>query len=105
EVVIIENQFGATDHRHLGQLLTYAGGTEPTTVVWVAESFRDEHRAALDWLNQRTDSNTRFFGVEVRAVTLDGAPPNLVAPLMDVVVKPNDWGKAVKKATAAEGTS
>src|SRR4051794_33676170 len=40
EVVIIENQFGPTVHRHLGQLLTYAGGTDPTTVVWIAESFR-----------------------------------------------------------------
>lgn len=104
EVVIIENQFGPTDHRHLGQLLTYAGGTEPTTVVWIAEAFRDEHRAALDWLNQRTDAATRFFGVQLRAVTLDGAPPGLVAPLLDVVVKPNDWGKAVKKATT-ESTS
>lgn len=96
EVVIIENQFGPTDHRHLGQLLTYAGGTDPATVVWVAESFRDEHRAALDWLNQRTDSTTRFFGVQLAAVTLEGAPAGLVAPLFEVVVKPNDWGKRVK---------
>lgn len=100
ETVIVENQFGPTDHRHLGQLLTYAGGTEPTTVVWIAEQFRDEHRAALDWLNQRTDALTRFFGVELQAVTLEGAPSGLIAPLLDVVVKPNDWGKAVKKATA-----
>jgi hypothetical protein len=98
ETVIVENQFGATDHRHLGQLLTYAGGTDPTTVVWIAETFRDEHRAALDWLNQRTDSATRFFGVELSVVTLHGAPPGLVAPLFDVVAKPNDWGKRVKRA-------
>lgn len=98
-VVIVENQFGPTDHRHLGQLLTYAGGTSPATIVWIAESFRDEHRAALDWLNARTDSETRFFGVQVGAVTLDGAPVDLVAPHFEVVVKPNDWGKEVKKAT------
>ena len=98
-VVIVENQFGPTDHRHLGQLLTYAGGTSPATIVWIAESFRDEHRAALDWLNARTDSETRFFGVQVGAVTLDGAPADLVAPHFEVVVKPNDWGKEVKKAT------
>ena len=104
DVVIIENQFGPTDHRHLGQLLTYAGGTEPAIVVWIAETFRDEHRAALDWLNQRTDSDTRFFGVQLRAVTLDGAPDGLVAPLMDVVAKPNDWGKAVRRA-AVDGAS
>jgi hypothetical protein len=103
EVVIIENQFGQTDHRHLGQLLTYAGGTEPATVVWIAETFRDEHRAALDWLNLRTDSSARFFGVQLRAVSLEGAP-GLAAPLLDVVAKPNDWGKAVKKATAGVAT-
>jgi hypothetical protein len=96
EVVIIENQFGATDHRHLGQLLTYAGGTEPSTIVWIAEVFREEHRAALDWLNLRTDSDARFFGVQLRAVTIEGAPSGLVAPLFDVVAKPNEWGKAVK---------
>jgi hypothetical protein len=105
EVVIVENQFGATDHRHLGQLLTYAGGTEPATVVWIAESFRDEHRAALDWLNQRTDSVTRFFGVEVSAVTLEGAPAGLVAPLLEVVAKPNDWGKQVKTASHSTAPS
>jgi hypothetical protein len=98
-VVIVENQFGSTDHRHLGQILTYAGGTNPQIVVWIAEHFRDEHRAALDWLNQRTDSNTRFFGVQLRAVTLEGAPQGLVAPLLEVLVKPNDWGKRVKTTT------
>src|SRR3954447_4169474 len=56
--VIVENQLEVTDHTHLGQILTYAGGTDPTTIVWVAPTFRAEHRAALDWLNQRTDENT-----------------------------------------------
>jgi hypothetical protein len=104
EIVIVENQFGPTDHRHLGQLLTYAGGTEPATVVWMAESFRDEHRAALDWLNQRTDSATRFFGVRIAAVTMEGAPSGLVAPLFELVVKPNDWGKQVKQAAVEKVT-
>jgi hypothetical protein len=99
DVVIIENQFGQTDHRHLGQILTYAGGTNPTTVVWIAESFREEHRAALDWLNERTDDETRFFGVKLSAVTLEGAPAGLIAPFLEVVAKPNEWGKQVKRAT------
>ncbi len=30
---------------------TCAGGTRPTTIVWVIEQFREQHRAALDWLN------------------------------------------------------
>jgi Domain of unknown function (DUF4268) len=96
ELVIVENQLSATDHTHLGQLLTYAGGTEPTNVVWLATRFREEHRAALDWLNTRTDEDTRFFGVEVAAVRIGDSPP---APRFTLVAQPNDWGKVVKKSS------
>ena len=102
--VIIENQYGPTDHSHLGQILTYAGGTKPTTVVWVAEEFREEHRAALEWLNTHTDPSVRFFGVRLAAVTLDGAPSGLIAPFLELVVKPNEWEKMAVAATSAGTT-
>jgi hypothetical protein len=102
--VIIENQYGATDHGHLGQILTYAGGTRPTTIVWIAEQFREEHRAALEWLNAHTEPGIRFFGVRLSAVTLAGAPPGLVAPFLELVVQPNDWEKQAS-AIAAAGTA
>ena len=95
--VIIENQLEQTDHGHLGQLLTYAGGTDPRTIVWCAQSFRDEHRAALDWLNENTLEHVRFFGVEIAAVRIDQSRP---APLFRVVAKPNDWSKKVHVDTA-----
>jgi len=98
--VIIENQYGPTDHNHLGQILTYAGGTKPTTVIWVAEEFREEHRAALEWLNTHTDPTIRFFGVRLAAVTLDGAPGGLIAPFLELVVKPNEWEKVAVAATS-----
>jgi len=91
-VVIVENQLEQTDHSHLGQLLTYAGGTDPSTIVWCAPSFREEHRAALDWLNEHTDEDSRFFGVEIAAVRIDDSRP---APLFRIVAKPNDWTKQV----------
>ncbi len=56
--VLIENQLEKTDHTHLGQLLTYAAGLQAVTIVWVAERFCDEHRAALDWLNELTPKNS-----------------------------------------------
>jgi hypothetical protein len=95
EMVIVENQLEATDHGHLGQLLTYAGGTDPVNVVWLATRFREEHRAALDWLNTRTNAETRFFGVEINAVCIGDSSP---APLLRLVAQPNDWGKQVKAA-------
>lgn len=97
QVVIVENQLDVSDHTHLGQILTYAAGTDPATIVWVAPSFRPEHRAALDWLNSRTDEATRFFGVEIGVVRIGDSAP---APLFRLVAQPNDWEKSVRAATS-----
>lgn len=96
EVVIVENQLETSDHTHLGQILTYAAGTDPTTIIWVAASFRPEHRAAIDWLNARTDENTRFFAVELGVVRIGGSDP---APSFRLIAQPNDWEKTVRAAT------
>lgn len=99
--VIVENQYGPTDHRHLGQILTYAGGTEPTVIIWIAEAFREEHRAAIDWLNLNTPTDVRFFGIALGAVGMLGAADTLVAPRFDLVCKPNDWEKLARQDAAA----
>lgn len=94
-VVLIENQIERTDHGHLGQLLTYAAGLDAVTIVWIARSFAEEHRAALDWLNGHTDEHLRFFGVEVRLWRIDNSAP---APQFDVISRPNDWSNQTRQS-------
>ena len=95
--VIVENQLGATDHTHLGQLLTYAAGLDGGTVVWVTGNFRDEHRQALDWLNQRTGEDTQFFGVVIELWRIGDSP---LAPHFRVVASPNEWSKSQNGSAA-----
>jgi len=91
--VIIENQFGNTDHKHLGQLLSYLASLgESATVVWIAEKVREEHRAAIDWLNAHTSDGFDFFALEVEALQIGDSLP---APFLSVVAKPNSWTRSV----------
>ena len=92
--LIVENQIEQSDHRHLGQLLTYTAGTDAATIVWIARAFRDEHRVALDWLNEHTGEEIRFFGVAVRALRIGDSAP---APFFELVAKPNTWQKSVRR--------
>ncbi len=90
--VLIENQLERTDHNHLGQLLTYAAGLNAVTIVWIANRFTDEHRAALDWLNKITDEGVNFFGLEIELWRIGTSPP---APKFNIISRPNDWSKTL----------
>ena len=97
--VLIENQLEKTDHNHLGQILTYASGLDAVTIIWIAEKFTEEHRAAIDWLNRITDDDFNFFGIEIQLLKIgkDGA----VAPRFNVIAKPNNWSRNVRNSTQA----
>jgi len=94
--VLIENQLERTDHTHLGQLMTYAAGLNAVTIVWIAERFTDEHRAAMDWLNEHTDEKINLFGLEIELWRVNDS---LIAPKFNIVCKPNDWFRTVRNAT------
>ena len=95
-IVLIENQIAPTDHSHLGQTLTYAAGLEAVTVVWVASKFKDEHRAAVDWLNERTDEALAFFALEIELWRIGDSAP---APKFNIVSRPNDWTAEISRTT------
>ena len=97
-LVLIENQMEKTDHAHLGQLFTYAAGLDAVTLIWIVETFTDEHRAALDWLNRITDDKFHFFGIEIELWRIGDSPP---APKFNIVSKPNEWAKTIKESAEA----
>jgi len=99
-LVLVENQLERTDHRHLGQLFTYAAGLDAVAVVWIASRFTEEHRAAMDWLNRITHDGFHFFGLEIELWRIGESEP---APKFNIVAKPNDWSKVVKEASSGGG--
>ena len=92
--VLIENQLYRTDHDHLGKLLTYVAGLEAVTAIWITKKFRDEHRAALEWINKNTHENVRFFGLEIQLWKIGNSLP---APKFNIVVKPNNWSREISR--------
>ncbi|RQS05017.1 DUF4268 domain-containing protein [Burkholderia sp. Bp8991] len=102
--VLIENQLEKTDHSHLGQILTYAAGLGAKSIIWVAATFTAEHRAVLDWLNEITDKEYSFFGLEIELWRIGESP---AAPKFNIVCRPNTWARTVKetaRSVAAEPT-
>ena len=92
--VVVENMMANTDHDHLGKLITYAAGLEATHAVLVAETFRPEHRSALQWLNANSTDSLHFFGVELKAWRIGESRP---APQLDVVVEPDEWTREIRR--------
>jgi hypothetical protein len=92
-MAIIENQLEGSDHSHLGQCLTYLTGLDAKVMIWVATSFRESHRSAVDWLNRHTTDEFAFFAVTVQAARIGDSP---YAPLFEVIAKPNHWERELR---------
>lgn len=93
--VVVENKFGATDHDHLGKLLTYAAGLDAGCAVLIAEEFTDEHRAALNHLNTISKDEFSFFGIALEAWRIGESVP---APQLRMEVMPDNWARTLKGA-------
>lgn len=83
--LIVENQFGKSDHDHLGKVLTYLAAFEASVAVWIVETPRPEHVRAFAWLNDA--SSASFLLAQVQAVRIGDSPP---APLLTLIVGPGE---------------
>jgi hypothetical protein len=99
-IVLIENQLEKTNHSHLGQILTYGAGLNVKTIIWIASRFTDEHRAALDWLNEATDEGFSFFGIEIELLRIGDSVP---APQFKIISQPNAWSKNIRETAQHSG--
>lgn len=88
--VIIENQLERSDHDHLGKIITYASGLSASVVVWIVKEAREEHRSAIEWLNNNTNKELNFFLIELHAYKIGDSLP---APKFEVIEKPNEFIK------------
>ncbi len=96
---IIENQLEATDHDHLGKIITYASGKDAKIMIWITKEARDEHKQAVDWLNLHGDEDVNFFLIKMELWRIGNSDP---APKFQVVSKPNEWTKMIKENEPTE---
>lgn len=84
KLVVVENQYGATDHRHLGQIITYASHLGAGAVVWIAESIRPEHKFAIDFLNQNLKESLSVYAVQASVIRIDESKPAFVLTVVSM---------------------
>ena len=91
--VIIENQLEKTNHDHLGKIITYASGLDARIIVWIAREFTEEHRQAVDFLNEQAAPDLRIYGIEMKLYRIGNSEP---APEFSVVSRPNEYVALLK---------
>ena len=84
-LVVIENQLAQSDHKHLGQVITYLTVQEAKAAIWIVEEARTEHISAISWLNE--SSSASFYLLKLEAVQIEDSPP---APLLTLIVGPSE---------------
>jgi len=94
--IIIENQLETTNHDHLGKIITYASGYDAEIIIWIVKEVREEHRQAVEWLNEHTDEKINFFAIKMELWQIGDSP---YAPKFQTICRPNEWAKIIKKTT------
>lgn len=97
--VIIENQLEESNHDHLGKIITYASGLDAKVIVWIVKEAKEEHRSAIEWLNNNTNNELNFFLIELHAYRIGNSDP---APMFTIVEKPNGFIKNSKATNKSD---
>lgn len=80
--VIIENQYGASNHDHLGKLISYTASFRTKYAIWIVEKARIEHIKAIKELNKLSELSgkedaTGFFLIELSVWKIGNSDPGL----------------------------
>ena len=100
--VVIENQLEKTNHDHLGKSITYASVLDASSIIWIATNFTEEHKKSLDWLNDHTNDEISFYGVQIELWQIDNSNAALK---FNVVSKPNQAVRQAARSKAVEDLS
>lgn len=92
--IVIENQLENTNHDHLGKMLVYAAGLDADIAIWIVKDVNEEHRQAVEWLNDNSFEKINIFLVKVELWQIDNSP---IAPKFQVICEPNNWAKVLKQ--------
>jgi hypothetical protein len=92
-VVVIENQYGKSDHDHLGKVITYLSSFGAEVAIWIVETPKQEHINAITWLNEG-ENNCDFYLLKVEAIRIGDSAP---APLLTEIVGPSIESKEIGK--------
>lgn len=84
--IIIENQFGGSDHDHLGKIITYAAEHNVKWAIWIVENAKTEHIKAIQNLNSAY-KELGFFLIEAKLHKIGDSSP---AIKFNAIVKPQN---------------
>lgn len=93
-IIVIENQLEDSNHDHLGKIITYASGINASIIIWIVRNAREEHRKAIEWLNNNMDDSISLFLIQIELWRINDSAP---APRFNILEQPNTWAKEVKK--------
>jgi hypothetical protein len=96
--VVIENQLGSSDHDHLGKSIAYASGVDADIIVWIAPRFYDEHRDAMQWLNENSRQGVDLFAIRLEVWRIGESEP---AVRLNPVAEPSEWKEKAQRSNEA----